>query len=373
MASRSRRSSRVTYVTRPSLPPLEEFVGHLRGIWRSRWLTNDGPIARRFEAALERRFGGPRVSVTTNGTLALQLIYRTVFRTGQRVVTTPFTFAATTTALAWEGLAPEFADIDPETFNLDPSSVAAHLEGGAEGIVGVHVFGNPAGSRELHDLAKRHGASLAFDGAHAFGVRLGSELLFALGNATALSFHATKNFHTFEGGAVLTSDLALHRRLRLLRAFGIPGPDEGPAEPGINAKMTEVQAAMGLANLGYVDRWIRARGERYELYRDLLGSVPSVSFQRLAPCRYNYIYMPILLDSQRSRDRVHRHLVRHGVQPRKYFYPPTHRFPFLGKARRDPCPVATDVARRVLTLPLYPDLSLSEVRRIARLVKQAAS
>lgn len=315
----------------------------------------------------------PFVDVTANATLGLQLAYRVLFPRGATVVTTPFTFVATTTSLVWEGFRPMFADIDPQTFNLDPASVAERLEEGAGGLVPVHTFGNPAGSLELARLARRHGVAVVFDAAHAFGVQVPGPSLFARGDASVLSFHATKNFHTFEGGAVLTSDLALHRRLRLLRAFGIPGPDEGPAEPGINAKMTEVQAAMGLANLGYVDRWIRARGERYELYRDLLGSVPSVSFQRLAPCRYNYIYMPILLDSQRSRDRVHRHLVRHGVQPRKYFYPPTHRFPFLGKARRDPCPVATDVARRVLTLPLYPDLSLSEVRRIARLVKQAAS
>lgn len=311
----------------------------------------------------------PFVDVTANATLGLQLAYRVLFPRGATVVTTPFTFVATTTSLVWEGFRPMFADIDPQTFNLDPASVAERLEEGAGGLVPVHTFGNPAGSLELARLARRHGVAVVFDAAHAFGVQVPGPSLFARGDASVLSFHATKNFHTFEGGAVATARRTVARRLGPLRNFGLDGHDATPRAPGINAKLSEAQAAMGLVNLAHVGRWIRERRRRYELYDRLLEGVAGVQGQRIAPCRYNYIYRPVLLPSRRARDRAFRDLVRAGVHPRRYFFPPTHRLPFVERRQWDRCPNAVAVSDRVLCLPLYPDLPLSEVRRVARILR----
>ncbi len=362
-----------TYVTRPSLPPIQEYLQLLQQAWKNRWLTNAGPLVARFEAELARRLSVGYVASTTNATLALQLLYRTALPQGRRVVTTPFTFPATTTALLWEGYRPVFADVDPETFNLDVESVAQRLEEDGAGVVGVHTFGNPAGAVDLARLAGRRGVPCLFDAAHAFGVRLAGRSLLALGDASVLSFHATKNFHTFEGGAVATPLRRLFERLEPLRNFGLQGDGGPPRAPGINAKMTEAQAAMGLVNLRYVDGWIALRRVRYELYRELLAGVSGVDFQRLSPCRYNYIYAPILLANRRRRDRVARDLERAGIHARKYFYPAAHRLSFVPRSERDRCPVAQNLAERVLCLPLYPDLPIATVRRTARIVRASAS
>jgi dTDP-4-amino-4,6-dideoxygalactose transaminase len=359
--------SRQVLVTRPSLPPLPEYVRLLRGIWKRRWLTNSGPFLREFERGLRRYLRVPRVDAVVNGTVALQIAYRAVFSRTGIVITTPFTYAATTTSLLWERYTPRFADIDPDTFNLDPDSVADRLGEGVVGIVAVHAFGNPAGAHVLDRLATRHSLGLVFDAAHSFGLRFDSGSPFDLGDASILSFHATKNFHTFEGGAVVSPRSDVSRRVRRLRNFGF-GSSDFPEEPGINGKLNEAQAAMGLLNLRYVDRWIRARKLRYEHYRDLLSKAPPIRFQKLAPCRYNYPYMPILLGTRRQRDRVYRNLVRSRVEPRKYFFPPLHRIPIIPQSMRAQCPVADNVSSRVLCLPLYPDLPFNQVRRIARIV-----
>jgi len=355
-------------VTRPSLPPLAEYVELLRKIWDSRWLTNNGPFVTAFETELSRYLPARHVHVVANGTLALQIALRAVASPKGKVVTTPFTFAATTTALAWEGFEPRFADIDRETLNLSAESVASVLSDQVVGILPVQVFGNIAGTHEIATLAKERSKWTIFDAAHSFGVRSSEGSPFDLGDASVLSFHATKSFHTFEGGGVSSRNPQIARRVERLRNFGFRVPGDAPT-PGINAKMNEAQAAMGLVNLRHIDRWIRARRDRSELYRDLLASLRVIEFQRVEASRYNYTYMPILLPSRRLRDRVDRHLRRNGIWPRRYFYPLTSHLSFLPKAIRHACPVAEEIANRVLCLPLYSELPLDPVHRIVDRVR----
>ena len=363
-------SRRVTYVTRPSLPPFEEFVDLLRPIWKSRILTNAGPTVGRFETALEAYTRARNVEALANGTLALEIAAKIVFPTGATVITTPFTFPATTNALLWLGMSPRFVDIDPETFNLDPKLVAAAMDRTVDGILSVHVFGNPAGSAELAALGRGSGVGVLFDAAHAFGFRARRGCLLERGDASTLSFHATKHFHSFEGGAIVSRRASIARQVRLLRNFGILS-EEKVAAAGINAKMTEVQAAMGLANLRHVDRWIRERRERFETYRSLLERSSQIQFQRLESGQYNYPYMPILLPNRRVRDRVHGRLYQHRIRARKYFFPLTSSLPYTRSYVRGRLPVAERVAGGILTLPLYADLSMDEVHRIASCVRVA--
>jgi dTDP-4-amino-4,6-dideoxygalactose transaminase len=357
---------RPIYVARPALPPRREFDRLLDVAWKRRWLTNDGVLVRRLERQLARYLEAPRIATTTNGTIALQLALRAVSERRGVVLTTPFTYAATTTALLWEGFIPRFVDIDPETFNLNPEAVAAADAPDVVGVLAVHVFGNPAGGAALARWAKQAGRWLIFDAAHAFGTRSDDGPILRWGDASTLSFHATKTFHTLEGGAVSSPRVAIDRRVRQFRTFGFEGREQ-IRYPGINGKMTEAQAAMGLANLRYVDGWIRARTERYHLYRDLLEGA-GVEFQRMTARRPSHPYMPVLLKNRRRRDAAYAALAACRIFARKYFYPPTNEFRFA-RSLTGSTPVARQIASRVLTLPLYPDLPLRDVREVARVVR----
>ncbi len=352
------------------MPPRAEYQALLPPLWETGIVTNGGPYVGRLEQRLERYLPARHVVAVANGTLAIQLALRAVGGSKGAVITTPFTFAATTTALLWQGFSPRFVDIDRETFVLDAAQVADHLDPDVVGVLAVQVFGNVAGSPELAALAKEHDRWMIFDSAHSFGTRASHGSLFDLGDASALSFHATKSFHTFEGGAVVTRHPRVARRVGALRNFGFE-PSGEIHDPGINAKMTEPSAAMGLVNLRYVERWIRARGERVHLYRDLLSTVKGVEFQRLNSGRENFVYMPILLPSRRRRDHVHNYLYGNGIRTRDYFYPLTSRFAFMPKELRGKCPVAEEIASRVLCLPLYEQLPLREVENIVHFVRQA--
>lgn len=366
-----RSDAAVVPLTRPSLPPLEDFQALLPRLWATGTVTNGGPYVRELETRLTRFLPARNVCAVTNGTLALQLALRAVGGSQGVVITTPFTFAATTTALAWQGFTPRFADIDRETFILDPERVSDKWDRDVVGVLPVQVFGNPAGSRELAALARERSRWAIFDSAHSFGVKVSGGSLFDLGDASMLSFHATKSFHTFEGGAVTTSSRRLARRIERLRNFGFQDTEVtgDVSEPGINAKMTEPQAAVGLLNLRHLRGWIRARGERFRLYHDLLATLRVVEFQRVEADRPNFIYMPILLPNRRLRDRVYRNLFRKGIRPRRYYLRLTNQFSFVPRALRGNCPVAEEISERVLCLPLYHELPLDEVHRIADLVR----
>jgi dTDP-4-amino-4,6-dideoxygalactose transaminase len=358
------RQGKPIFVVRPSLPPLGEYAKLLRRVWSSRILTNNGPLAVELETRLSRYLPARHLAVVANGTLALQLAFRAMGGAKGDVATTPFTFAATTTALAWEGYKPRFVDINPETFNLDPDRLAEVVSDDTVGVVSVHVFGNPAGSAEVAAISRATSQWTIFDAAHSFGTRLKGPPLYDLGDASTLSFHATKSFHTFEGGAVASTRKEIIDRVRVLRNFGLEGHQD-VRTPGLNAKMSEAHAAMGLANLRHVDGWITARRRRYRLYQELLGTVDRITFQKVDAARYNFNYMPVLFPSRKIRNRVYLDLQSRAIYPRLYFSPLTSSFSFLRKKTLAKLPVARDVADRILTLPLYPDLSLDDVRRIS--------
>lgn len=326
-------------------------------------------MAQALELRLKSYLPARDVIAVANGTLGLQLALRAMGRSKGAVVTTPFTFAATTTALVWEGYIPRFADIERETFNLSVDSVVNRWDHDVVGVLPVHVFGNPAGARETAAVAKENDRWALFDAASCFGVRITGGSLFDLGDASVLSFHATKNFHTLEGGAVCTQGRTIARQIQRLGNFGLSGPEKVP-NPGINAKMNEMEAAMGLANLRYIDRWIRDRRERSKIYRDLLTPLALIGFQQVEALRYNFNYQPILLPTRRVRDRVVHRLQQSGIWPRKYFYPLTSHFAFLPKSLRRNCPVAEDIAKRILCLPMYSDLPLSQIDRIVSCVRE---
>lgn len=356
-------------LTLPSFPPLAAYRAMLPPLWASGSVTNGGPYVHELERRIARYLPARNVVAVGNGTLALQLALRAVGGARGVVVTTPFTFAATTTALVWQGFTPRFADIDRETFVLDTELAADALGRDAVGILPVQVFGNPAGSRELVALARERSRWIVFDSAHSFGVRTDGGSIFHLGDASALSLHATKSFHTFEGGAVVTPNRSIARRVSRMRNFGFE-PSGDIEEPGINAKLTEPHAAIGLLNLGYLDEWIRARAERARLYRDLLASLRSVEVPRVTSARHNHIYFPILLPDRRRRDRVFRRLGERGIRTRRYFFPLTSDFSFMPRALRRRYPIASEIANRILCLPLYHELPLREVRRVVREVRE---
>ena len=356
---------------RPSFAPLAEYEALLPALWESGMVTNGGPYVRQLETELAAYLPARHVVAVTNGTLALQVGLRAIGGDRGAVLTTPFTYAATTTALVWQGFTPRFVDIDRETFNLDPVLVPDHFARDVVGVLPVHVFGNPAGGHDLAAIARESGRWSIFDAAHCIGVRTsGKGSIFDLGDASILSLHATKSFHTFEGGAVSAARPAVAAKVARLRSFGFDATGDVP-EPGINAKLTEPAAAMGLVNLRHLEEWIRIREERVRLYRELLAPVERVTFQRVEARRPSVTYMPVLLPNLRTRERVVRSLARAGIQTRRYFFPLTSQFSFLPRPLRRRCPVAEEIANRVLCLPLYHELPEAEVRRVVATLRAA--
>lgn len=357
-------------VTKAEVPSKERYVELLDHIWSTRWLTNEGEFARRLEAEMERYLGVEDVALLSNGTVAIDLCLRGLDVRGE-VITTPFTFAATINSLIWNHLRPVFADIDRSTFNIDPSRVRESITERTAAILAVHVFGNPCDVTELERIGKEFGIPVIFDAAHAFGVRYEGSSVLRRGDASTLSFHATKVFNTIEGGGIVSNRPELMERVRTLRNHGILSEFE-VSEPGTNAKMNEFQAAMGLCNLELLDEKIAKRKAIYERYvGGLEGS--DVAFQSMVCDRYNYIYMPILLRDQATRDRAYDVLMSEHIKPRKYFYPLAIDYSYIGRKERDHyeklLPVAREISNRVLCLPMYSDLATGDVDRIVGTIR----
>lgn len=357
-------------VTRTDLPDLEKLLPYLEKIWESNWVTNDGQFLRELESRLCSRLGIDEIAVVSSGSQALHLALKALGLKGS-VITTPFTFATTTNVLVWEGLDPVFADIDPETYCIDPEDVGRRITGDTCAILGVHVYGNPCDVEALTGIARDNGLALVFDAAHAFGVELGGRSLYDYGDASAASFHATKVFNAIEGGAVTAADPSVLQAVRDMRNHGIVS-EESVVLPGTNAKMSEILAAVGLCNLDTIDEKISARRSLYEAYLERLGGIEGLSFQRVVSGRHNYSYMPVLFRDEGARDRASAALMTRGVKARKYFYPLTSDFSYMsGRARPEDTPNARDVAGRVLCLPLYPALCVEDVDMITRVVKES--
>jgi dTDP-4-amino-4,6-dideoxygalactose transaminase len=359
-------------VTKADLPPIEKYFEYLRKIWANHWLTNDGEFVQLLGTRLEEYLGIKNLVLLSNGTVALQLVLKSLDLKGE-VITTPFTFAATTNVLLWEGLTPVFADIDSKTYNIDPHKVEEKITDKTSAILSVHVYGNPCYMKELQTVAKRHNLKVIYDAAHAFGVEYEGKPIACFGDLSTLSFHATKIFNTIEGGAVVANDDKIVETLKLMRNHGIKSETE-VVIPGTNAKMNEFQAAMGLCNLDLVDESISSRKILYERYVERLSGLP-VTFQKIVASKYNFSYMPVLFESSAERDSVYSFLIERGIKPRKYFFPLTVNFDYFKKAGIDLVEKyglanARRIADRILCLPLYSSLEVSKVDYVASLIEE---
>jgi dTDP-4-amino-4,6-dideoxygalactose transaminase len=358
-------------VTKPFLPPLEEYVEELKGIWDRRWLANMGPCHEALERALCEYLRVPHLSLFCNGMAALQVGLRALRITGE-VITTPFSFPATTHALYWNGCTPVFCDVDPQTGNLDPARVEALITPRTTAILPVHVYGTPCDMSALERIADTFGLKLIYDAAHAFGVEIGGTSILNHGDVSMLSFHATKVFSTAEGGALVTSNPKLKQRFDYLKNFGF-ADEITVVGPGTNGKMNELQAALGLVELRHIDDALAERRRLSEVYRSRLASVPGI---RLLPpiesVRGNAAQVPIFVEERAypvSRDALYDLLRTNGFSGRRYFYPLISEFPpYRGLSSAANLPVATMLSRQVICLPIYPGLPLDTVERICELV-----
>jgi dTDP-4-amino-4,6-dideoxygalactose transaminase len=363
------------YVTRPLMPPLEEFIPYLEQIWESKWLTNSGPFHEQLEEELARYLGVEHLALFANGTLALVTALQTLRITGE-VITTPYSFVATAHSIVWNSISPVFVDIDPVTCTLDPDRIEQAITPRTTAIMAVHCYGNPCNVERIQQIADTYGLKVIYDAAHAFGIDYRGGSLLNHGDLSVLSFHATKVFNTFEGGAIVCPDAKSKQRIDFLKNFGHAGETTVMAT-GINGKMNELQAAFGLLQLKYIDQAIAKRGEVDALYRSLLRGVSGIRcLEPPSSASRNYCYFPILVDDgyPLSRDELYRRLREHGIIARRYFYPLITEFPMyrgLPSAHKDNLPVATSVAQQVLCLPIYPDLDLSTVEAISNLIRSA--
>ncbi|NJC26148.1 DegT/DnrJ/EryC1/StrS family aminotransferase [Neolewinella antarctica] len=354
-------------VTKTTLPPLPQYHALLQEIWTLNWVTNNGPKCQELEEKLAARLDTDCCLLVSNGTIALQLAIKALGLSGS-VVTTPFSYVATTNSLLWEGMTPIFADVETEYFTIDPELVEAAIRPDTTAILATHVYGYPCQHEALQAIADKHGLSLIYDAAHAFGVRLDGQSVLRWGDISTLSFHATKVFHTIEGGGLVCRTPDMKRQVGLLRSFGHVGADYQSA--GINGKTSELNAAIGLLNLETIDEQILARQRVHERYQtQLVGS----GFRCLSPkhypgLTYNYAYFPIVCQSYEEREAVVAYLNEHNVFPRKYFDPSLNTLPFLDADLRTPCPVSEKAAQTVLCLPFHPEMTDEEVDRIAQMV-----
>ena len=371
MERRFETVSETINVTRSSLPGFEEYCDEIRSIWDSRWLTNMGEKHQRLERALQETLGVENAVLLTNGHLALETILQALDLHGE-IITSPYTFASTTHAIVRCGCTPVFCDIEPESYTIDPEKIEALITDKTVAILPIHVYGNLCDTEAIDRIAKKHGLKVVYDAAHAFGVTKDGVSAACFGDASMFSFHATKVFHSIEGGALCFADSALRQRICDLKNFGIHGPEEVPFVGG-NAKMNEFCAAMGLCNLRHLEDWIAQRGEVIRHYRARLEGVPGIRLNRAQPgVKSNNAYFPVVFDGYKySRDEVFARLGEQNIVARKYFYPITNSFDcYRGRPGFDPetTPVARYIGDRVLTLPLYPELAHEDVERICDII-----
>lgn len=362
------------YVTSPLLPPLEEFIPYLETLWESKILTNSGQFHQQLEEALAAYLGVKYVCLFSNGTLALLTALQTLRITGE-VITTPYSFVATSHSLLWNDLTPVFADIDPVTFNIDPDRIEELITPKTTAIMPVHCYGIPCDMERIQKIADTYGLKVIYDAAHCFGVKQDNASILNYGDLSVLSFHATKVFNTFEGGAIICHDAKTKQRIDYLKNFGFADETIVMA-PGINAKMNEVQAAMGLLQLKYIDSALQERAIIYQRYVELLDStLPALEYIKPAGnIEWNYSYFPVLIraDSAVSRDAIYTELRKHNIYARRYFYPLISAFPMyrhFPTANVQNLPVADEISHAVLCLPIYPGLLLADQRRIIEIIQ----
>ena len=368
------KSDKPIYVTQPAMPPLEDFIPYLQQIWESKLLTNIGPFHQQLERALSGYLGVEHISLFTNGTIALVTALQAMRITGE-VITTPYSFVATAHSLLWNGIKPVFVDIDPHTLNLDPEKIEAAITPQTTAIMPVHVYGHPCDVGRIQAIADTYGLKVIYDAAHAFGVTSGGTSLLRHGDLSILSFHATKVFNTFEGGAIVCPDAKTKQRIDYLKNFGF-ADEVTVTAPGINGKMSEIHAAFGLLQLKHVADAIERRIEIQQSYRKSLTGVRGIQLLPVfAGTASNAAYFPMLVTEEYpiSRDALYQKLKDHGIHGRRYFYPLISDMPMyrgLPSSRPENLPHATLAAQQVLCLPIYPNLALQTVEQICGLVAE---
>lgn len=354
-------------VTKTFLPPFDEYTQMLKRAWDKAWITNNGELVQELEAKLKEYLGVKHLLFTTNGTIVLQMALK-VYNITKEVITTPFSYVATTNAILWEGCTPVFVDIDKNNFCIDPSKIEAAITENTEAILATHVYGLPCDVEAIQAIAQKHKLKVIYDAAHAFGTIYKGQSLLSYGDISTCSFHATKVFHTVEGGCIITNDDEVARQLMLFRQFGHIGDDYYSI--GVNAKNSEFHAAMGLVNLGYVEEILKRRKELSLFYN---GQLQEANCTRLVVdethTRFNYSYYPVFFETEEQCNKVIHALKKENITPRRYFYPGLSGLPFVKHASATP--VSDDLAARVLCLPLYFDLSKEDIIRICKIVMNA--
>lgn len=352
-------------VTKPFLPPREEYEVLLEEIWERNWLTNNGPLVQRLEEELEEYLGVAHLNYVSNGTIALQIAIKALGLQGE-VITTPFSYVATTSSIVWEGSEPVFVDIDPDTLNINPKLIEEAITDQTTGILATHVFGNPCDIEAIRKIADKYGLKVIYDAAHCFGTKYKGKSAYHYGDISTASFHATKLYHTVEGGAVITKDPELSQTIRRMRNFGHAGPGNFEGV-GINGKNSEYHAAMGLANLRYIESILGRRRKQCAIYDRLLDSLP-VSSQQVQPgLTYNYSYYPVIFENEETTISVKQELEKEEISPRRYFYPSLCELDYVCSANTA---VSIDISKRILCLPLYHDLKEFEQEKITNIIQE---
>lgn len=361
-----------TFVTESFLPPLDDYIKKLRMVWKTSQLTNNGPFSLELCAALKNFLNAPYLSLVNNGTMALQLAIRALKLMGGEIITTPFSYVATSSSIVWEQCVPIFADIDKETWCIDPKEIEKKITKKTKAILATHVFGYPCDVEQIATIARQFNLKIIYDAAHTFGVKYKSIPLCNYGDVATLSFHATKLFHTAEGGAIVCHDKDLLAELDLMKKFGHFGEDNYQML-GTNAKMSELHAAMGICILPYFDQIIAARKKISEYYDRLLSTVEVVRPVCSSDIDYNYSYYPVLFPTSEIMSYARELMHEQGIYPRRYFFPSLNTLPYLyaDTGKMESCPTSEDITSRVLALPLSHKLENPQIEHIAELIVRA--
>lgn len=349
-------------ITKPFLPPQSEYQAYLDGIWERNWLTNNGPLVNEMELSLKEYLGVNHLLYTGNGTIAIQIAIKAMELTGE-IITTPFSYVATTSSIVWEGCKPVFVDIDPATCNIDPAKIEAAITPSTSAILATHVYGIPCDVEAIDRIAKKYKLKVIYDGAHAFGVKVKGRSIFSYGDVSTCSFHSTKIFHTIEGGAVFTTEPELLKKMAYFRNFGHDGYENFNGV-GINGKNSEFHAAMGLVNLPHLPAILQRRKDQSDTYRQLLSGLRVTYPDTQGIESYNHSYFPIIFSSEVLMLQSKKALADHEISARRYFYPS---LSSLNYTEGD-CSVSDQIAARILCLPLYHTLSDVEQKMIARIL-----
>ncbi|MBL4706051.1 MAG: DegT/DnrJ/EryC1/StrS family aminotransferase [Flavobacteriales bacterium] len=356
-------------VSKPFLPPKKELFDILNGVYDRNWLTNHGPLVKEFEQLLSDYIKHPSLKYVANGTIALQVALQAIFKRGE-VITTPFSYIATTSSIIWEGCIPKFVDIDEKSLNIDPKKIEASITDNTIAILATHIYGNPCNIELISDISEKHNLPVIYDAAHCFGTKYKRKSIFHFGDISTVSFHATKLFHTVEGGAIFSNRPQYHRPIEGLMNFGHTDTNSFDMA-GINGRNSEFHAAMGVCNFKYLDSILESRRIQWTNYNNLLQNLKKVrTIEINEQCDYNYAYYPLICSTKELSDSIEKSLNKHNIQPRRYFSPSLNTIELIPKEKFDTCPISESVSERVLCLPMYYSLLEKDQSRICSIISQ---